>query len=43
MREDFLEDIYRYEFENYALDAQKTISGEDFAKSIICFFDVNEV
>jgi len=40
MRDDLFRDIYIYEFNSFPQDASGQISGECFAKSLICYLDV---
>ncbi|KRX07179.1 hypothetical protein PPERSA_00336 [Pseudocohnilembus persalinus] len=43
MREDLLKDILKYEFNSFPHNSKGNITGEDFAKSLISFLDVNQV
>lgn len=43
-RDDLVDDIFRFEFNSFDVNKEdNTISGEDFAKSLICFLDIPTV
>lgn len=41
MREQLLQDVLKFEYNTFPKDESNNISGNDFAKSLISFLDVN--